>query len=139
MIIYLNIQLISFKQRQYIYSFNLQTIRIIILQQRLANIYHLSPYLQLLAHIYVSVLTSACIVICLKMIMLLRKKCAEKNSIEQTPFTSVSSHDTHYSAESTEAMRIKCLAQGHSILMPGGLNRPSLYPEIDTSMSNPIY
>ena len=26
---------------------------------------------------------------------------------------------THFTAESTEAMRIKCLAQGHKILMPG--------------------
>ena len=26
---------------------------------------------------------------------------------------------THFTAESTEAMRIKCLAQGHNILMPG--------------------
>ena len=26
---------------------------------------------------------------------------------------------THLTAESTEAMQIKCLAQGHNILMPG--------------------
>ena len=26
---------------------------------------------------------------------------------------------THFTAESTEAMPIKCLAQGHNILMPG--------------------
>ena len=26
---------------------------------------------------------------------------------------------THFTAESTEVMQIKCLAQGHSILMPG--------------------
>ena len=28
-------------------------------------------------------------------------------------------HGTHFTAESTEVMRIKCLAQGHSILLPG--------------------
>ena len=26
---------------------------------------------------------------------------------------------THFTAESTEAMQIKCLAEGHNILMPG--------------------
>ena len=31
----------------------------------------------------------------------------------------LSSSGNHFTAESTEAMRIKCLAQGHSILMPG--------------------
>ena len=28
-------------------------------------------------------------------------------------------HGSHFTAESTEAMRIKCIAQGHNILMPG--------------------
>ena len=44
---------------------------------------------------------------------------------------------THFTAESTEAMRIKCLAQGHNILMPEfepstpvSRNRHSIYLEI---------
>ena len=31
----------------------------------------------------------------------------------------MSPHGTHFTAESTEAMRIKCLAQGNNILLPG--------------------
>ena len=31
----------------------------------------------------------------------------------------LSPHGTHFTGESTEAMQIKCLAQGHNILMPG--------------------
>ena len=42
------------------------------------------------------------------------------HSIEQTPFTGVFMYDTHFAAESTEAMRIKCLDQGHNILMLPG-------------------
>ena len=42
---------------------------------------------------------------------------------------------THFTAEPTEAMRIKCLGQGHNILMPGF--EPS-YPETDTLPTRPI-
>ena len=42
------------------------------------------------------------------------------HSIEQTPFMRVFPPGTHLSAESTEAMRIKCLAQGHNKLMQPG-------------------
>ena len=44
----------------------------------------------------------------------------QKESCRDTPFTSVSLHDIHHTAESTEAMQIKCLRQGHSILMLPG-------------------
>ena len=37
----------------------------------------------------------------------------------------VSPHGTHFISESTEAMQIKCLAQGHNILM-----QPALEPSI---------
>ena len=36
-----------------------------------------------------------------------------------TSFTRLSPPGTHFTAESTEAMRIKCLAQGNNILLPG--------------------
>ena len=36
---------------------------------------------------------------------------------EQTPFTSVFLSGSDFTAESTEAIRMKCLAQGHNILM----------------------
>ena len=39
------------------------------------------------------------------------------HSTEQTPFTKMSPPGTHFSADSIEAMRNKCLAQGHDILM----------------------
>ena len=45
---------------------------------------------------------------------------------EQTPFTGVMLSGTHFTAEWTEAMRIKCLAQGHNILM-----LPGFEPSID--------
>ena len=45
--------------------------------------------------------------------LLLRKK-----SYHWVPFTRLSHPGTHFTAESTEAIRIKCLAQGHNILMP---------------------
>ena len=38
-------------------------------------------------------------------------------STEQIPFTKMFPSGAHFTAESTEAMRIKFLAQGHSILM----------------------
>ena len=37
-----------------------------------------------------------------------------------TPFTSLSPPGTHFTAESTEAMRIRCLAQGHNGTMEKG-------------------
>ena len=40
---------------------------------------------------------------------------------EQTLFTRVFPPGTHLSPESTEAMQIKCLAQGHNILMQPGV------------------
>ena len=46
-------------------------------------------------------------------------------STEQTPFARVFPFGTHLTDESTEAMRIKCLAHGHNILM-----QPA-YPETD--------
>ena len=39
------------------------------------------------------------------------------HSTEQTPFTIVSPPGTHFTAESTEAMWIKCLALGQNTLM----------------------
>ena len=42
------------------------------------------------------------------------------HSTEQTPFTRVIPSGYHFTAESTEAMRNKCLAQGHNIVMPSG-------------------
>ena len=39
------------------------------------------------------------------------------HSKEQTPLTRVFASGTHITAKSTEATRIKCLTQGHSILM----------------------
>ena len=42
------------------------------------------------------------------------------HSTEKTPFTRMSPPGTHFTAVSTEAIRIKCLAQGHNILiLPG--------------------
>ena len=45
------------------------------------------------------------------------------HSTEQIPFMRVFPSGTHHTAETTEAMRIKCLAQGHITLMLPGLNR----------------
>ena len=42
-----------------------------------------------------------------------------KRSYHGTSFARLSSPGTHLTAESTEAMRIKCLAQGHNVLLPG--------------------
>ena len=42
------------------------------------------------------------------------------HGIEQAPITWVFPSDTHLASESTEAMRIKSLAQGHSILRQPG-------------------
>ena len=42
-----------------------------------------------------------------------------KSSRFCTPFTSLTPRSTHFKCESTDAMRIKCLAQGHNIQMPG--------------------
>ena len=39
------------------------------------------------------------------------------HSTEQAPFTRMFPYDTHLSAESTEAMRIKSHTEGHNILM----------------------
>ena len=46
-------------------------------------------------------------------------------------FTKVFQRGTNFTAESTEAMRIKCLAQGHNILMQPCLNSRSIYLEAD--------
>ena len=50
------------------------------------------------------------------------------HSTQQTPFKGVSAPGTRFSAESTEAMRIKCVAQGHNILM-----QPRFEPSIVVS------
>ena len=42
------------------------------------------------------------------------------NSTNQSPFTRVFSSDTHFTAESSEAMWIKCLANGCNILVQSG-------------------
>ena len=42
-----------------------------------------------------------------------------KSSLHRTPFMRLSPPGTHFTVESTGAMRIKCLAQGHNMLMPG--------------------
>ena len=47
------------------------------------------------------------------------------HSTEQTPFTRALPSSTQLTAESTEAMRIKCLAQGHNIMMLPGFE-PSI-------------
>ena len=47
------------------------------------------------------------------------------HSTEQTPFTRVSPYGTRLTAESIEAMRLKCLAQGHNALMLPGF-KPSI-------------
>ena len=47
-------------------------------------------------------------------------KCySSENLIALNTLHKVVPPDTHFTAESTEAMQIKCLAQGHNILMPG--------------------
>ena len=40
---------------------------------------------------------------------------------EQTPFTTVFSSGTYFTAESTDSMRIKCLVQGHDTMMQAGI------------------
>ena len=47
------------------------------------------------------------------------------HSSEETTFTRVTLSGTHFSADSTEAIRIKCLAQGRNILMQSGFE-PSI-------------
>ena len=47
------------------------------------------------------------------------------HSTEQISFMSVFLSGTHFTAESTEAIQIKCLAQGHNLLM-----QPWFYPLI---------
>ena len=47
-----------------------------------------------------------------KCYFLRRAHCAE-----QTPITRVFPSGTHFAAAPTDAMRIKCLAKGHNILM----------------------
>ena len=42
------------------------------------------------------------------------------HSIEKSPFMMVFPSGTHFLAESTEAMRIGCLAQGYIMLMQPG-------------------
>ena len=47
-------------------------------------------------------------------------KCySSENLIALNTLARLSPPGEHFTAESTEAMRIKCLAQGHNILMPG--------------------
>ena len=50
---------------------------------------------------------------------------------EQTPFKRVSLSDTHFTVKSTEAMWIKCLAQGHNILIQPGFDCRLLKLETD--------
>ena len=44
----------------------------------------------------------------------------ESSYTEQSPYTRVFQSDAHLSAESTQAMRTKCLAQGRGTLMRPG-------------------
>ena len=44
---------------------------------------------------------------------------------------------THFATESTEAMQIKCLAQGHNVLMPGF--EPSTYASRNRYIVKEIY
>ena len=92
----------------------------------------LLPRIPLMAnHIYIIPLT--------KIVLIFGgdKKCdfrvifPSKISYHSTPFMTLSPPGTHFTAESTEAMRTKCLAQGHNILMQSGLNRRSMHPETD--------
>ena len=46
------------------------------------------------------------------------------HSTDQTPFTRVFQSGTHFSSELTEAMQIKCLAQGHNIVIQPGIEPP---------------
>ena len=58
-------------------------------------------------------------------------KCySSEKLIELNTLNEVVPTGTHFTAELTMATRIKCLALGHNILMPG-LNRQPLYPETD--------
>ena len=50
------------------------------------------------------------------------------HSTEQTPLMMVFTSFAHFTTESTEAMQIKCLAQGHNILM-----KPEFEPPIAVS------
>ena len=56
-------------------------------------------------------------------------------SSEQTPFSRVFTYGTHFTAETTEAMRIKCLAQEHNILMLLGFE-PSTSLSISRHLSH---
>ena len=47
------------------------------------------------------------------------------HSTEQIPFSGIFSSGTHFTDESTDAMRIKSLAQGHNILIFSGF-KPSI-------------
>ena len=50
---------------------------------------------------------------------------------EHTPFTRISSPGFHFTAESTEAMRMRCLAQGHNRLGPVRFQPSTINPETD--------
>ena len=53
------------------------------------------------------------------------------HSSEQTTFTRLSPPGTHFTAESTEGMRIKSLAQGYNILVQWSMNCRSMNTETD--------
>ena len=57
------------------------------------------------------------------------------HSTEQTPFTRVYPPGTHFTVESTDAMRIKCLPQGLNILMLPGFE-PSIAVSIDRHLAH---
>ena len=75
--------------------------------------------------------------------MLLSRICVEAcvdfhwkaQSTEQTPFMKGFPSGSHFTAEMTEAMRIKCLSQGCC----RGFNRGSMYPETEILPTGPIY
>ena len=57
------------------------------------------------------------------------------HSTEQTPFTKVFPSSTHFTAEATEAVRIKCLAQEYNILIQPGLE-PSMSISRNRDLTN---
>ena len=61
------------------------------------------------------------------------------HSIEQAPLTMVMPSGTHFTADSTEAMQIKSLAQGHDKLTLPGFKTVDLYPETDILTTCTMY
>ena len=56
------------------------------------------------------------------------------HSTKQTPITMVIQSGIHFAAESTETMRIECLAQRHNILM-----QPGFEPSIAVSKTDILH